>query len=136
LVEERAAELQILNENLTREIHERRRASDIFDLLHKHLGIRYIYEEVEKSKGEHLFGLAQDRLQSKIKDVLTPTVLTALPPNVITNLEHAVSRSDMELINALIDEIRYYNATVADALAYLANEFNYDEILRIIQKAK
>jgi PAS domain S-box-containing protein len=112
------------------------REEGIFEVLHKHLDIRFVYEEEKQSTIDNPFDYAQDRLQSIMNKALTPAALADLPPNVITNLEHAISRSDMELINAIIDEIRHHDATVADALAYLANEFNYDEIFRVIQKAK
>jgi len=65
-----------------------------------------------------------------------PSQLATLPPDIVTNLERAALQSDVELINSLIDEIRTHDATLADVLTRLAHEFNYDEILRVIQEAK
>jgi hypothetical protein len=42
----------------------------------------------------------------------------------------------MPLILTLIDEIRPYHASLADALFRLADEFGYDEILTGIQRTK
>jgi hypothetical protein len=65
-----------------------------------------------------------------------PEALAALPDDVVANLEHATLDSDVKLINQVIHEIHNHNAALADALARLAHEFDYDTILKLIQEAK
>jgi CheY-like chemotaxis protein len=104
------------------------RDANIFDMMHKHLGVQFIYEESQKSKVENR--------KSKVRGVLMPESLAALPPVLLTRLEQATDRGDIQAIFAIIDEIRAHDAAVADALVSLANEFNYDKILRLIQDVK
>jgi len=104
------------------------REAELFETIREHLGIRYVYEEDEKSKVQSP--------KSKVEDVLTPDALAALPNDVLMQLEQATDRSDVQLVLNIIEEIRSYNSALADALAHLANEFDYDEILRLIQEAK
>ncbi len=59
-----------------------------------------------------------------------------MPGDVVANLEHATLDSDVKLINQVIHDIRTHDAALADALAGLAHEFDYDTILRVIQEAK
>jgi signal transduction histidine kinase len=63
-------------------------------------------------------------------------LISTLPSDLLANLEQAVVRLDMDVINSLIEEIRSHNAAVADALATLEGDFKYDEILTIIQEAR
>ena len=85
----------------------------------------------EEGEGQRVKGEGQD-----FKEVLTPDAFTSLPPDVLTNLEQATERSDVQLVLNIIEEIRVYDSALADALAHLANEFDYDEILRLIQETK
>ncbi len=112
------------------------RSADIFDLMRKHLGVRYVYEEDEIPSDS-----AQDRLQAKGKrqkreEVLTPEALAALPSNMLEQLERVTLRSHIEQIEQTIHAIRTHNAAVADELARLAENFAYREILKIIRKGK
>jgi signal transduction histidine kinase/CheY-like chemotaxis protein len=102
--------------------------ADVFDLLHKHLGIQYVYEEEKNSKFEIR--------NSKFEKVLTSEALAALPPELLEELKVAVSRSKVNLIDQAIQEIRSHDAALADALARLANNFRYTEMLTLIQKTK
>ncbi len=98
---------------------------EIFETMAKYLGVRYVYEEGErqKVKGE----------RQKVEEVLTAEALAALPSDLLANLEQATDRSDIQLMFTIIEEIRRHDSALADALAHLTNNFNYDEILRLIQ---
>jgi CheY-like chemotaxis protein len=100
--------------------------ADIFNAMSKHLGIRYVYEESSKVAGS----------RQRTEEVLTSEALAALPHNVLENLEHATLDSDVNLIRQIIHDVRSHDAALADALARLAHEFNYDTILKLIQEAK
>ncbi len=104
------------------------READIFDIMNEHLGVRYIYDSPSDST-------ASTQNEADIQGALTPKTLAALPLELLTNLKQAAIRIDMDRIDSLIDEIRTYNAALAEGLATLAADFKYDEILTLIQDA-
>jgi len=103
------------------------REVEIFDMMAKHLGVRYVYEESRKSKVESQ--------KSKDEDVLTPTAIAALPPNVLTDLEQAITRVNMDLISGTLEKVRTHDAVLANALASLIDNFEYQKVLTLIQEA-
>jgi hypothetical protein len=90
--------------------------------------VRYIYDSPSDST-------ASTQNEADIQGALTPKTLAALPLELLTNLKQAAIRIDMDRIDSLIDEIRTYNAALAEGLATLAADFKYDEILTLIQDA-
>jgi signal transduction histidine kinase/CheY-like chemotaxis protein len=100
--------------------------TDIFDLMHKHLGMQYVYEEA----GRPDVSTEVDRY------ALTPTALAALPPELLETLEYATVTTDITGIFALLDEIRRHDPGLADALARLAHDFEYTTLLTYIQQAR
>jgi hypothetical protein len=103
--------------------------AELFEMMHKYLGVQYVYEEGEGQK-------AKDERQVGAGPLLTPTALAALPADVLAKLEQTTLRSDVELTAQIIQEIRPHDPTLAGALERLADNFAYDQILRLIQKAK
>jgi signal transduction histidine kinase/CheY-like chemotaxis protein len=100
------------------------RDTDIFDIMSKHIGVRYIYED------------SRDEISTRVPDLLTPTALAALPAELLANLEEAMLDLNIELIDSTVDEIRRHDPALGDALALLADEFEFEEILALIEKAK
>ena len=105
------------------------READIFEVMHKHIGVRYIYDEPTAPSAKTLSN-------KDIQDALTPEVIAAVPTELLANLEQAASFAYMSEIDRYIEEIRSYNAPVADALAALAIDFDYGSIISLIQEAK
>jgi len=120
--------LQVLSAGCDDFVRKPIQEADIFNAMHKHLGVRYVYEESRESKVESR--------KSKVGDGLTPEALAVLPHDVLENLEHATLDSDVKLINQVIHEIRTHDMALADVLARLAHEFDYDKILKLIQEEK
>jgi CHASE2 domain-containing sensor protein/CheY-like chemotaxis protein len=103
------------------------RETDIFQLIHQHLGIDLVYEELSRSEPEQLaVNLTQICLES----------LAALPHQLLKDLEQATSEADMMVVDSLIQKIRDYNSALADELGVLAHDFEYYEILNLVQQAK
>jgi signal transduction histidine kinase/CheY-like chemotaxis protein len=100
------------------------READIFEMMHKHIGVRYIYDEPTDST----------QAKTDIQNVLTKEALVAVPIELLVNLSQATRLCDLEEINSYINEIRNYNTALADTLATLANEFQYPEIVSLIQQ--
>lgn len=51
-------------------------------------------------------------------------------------LKQAIINLDVDLIQAIIERIRELNAPVADGLAGLAGDFQYDKLLALIQQGE
>ena len=101
------------------------REIDIFETMHKHLGVRYIYEESINSLSN----------EADNPHVLTASALATVPRVWLANLKQAATCIDMEQVESLIAEIRSHNAILAEGLALLAADFKYDQILALIQQA-
>jgi len=97
--------------------------ADIFEAIHNHIGVRYIYEQPTTAPAS----------TDTAPDALTPAALAALPSDLVTNLHQAISELDVELMQSYIAQIRKLNAPLANALATLANKFQYEQLLKLTQ---
>jgi CheY-like chemotaxis protein/two-component sensor histidine kinase len=97
--------------------------ADIFEAIHSHIGVRYIYEQPTPAPTS----IGAD------SDALTPAALAALPSDLVRNLHQAISELDVELMQSYIAQISKLNAPLANALAALANKFQYEQLLKLTQ---
>lgn len=102
-------------------IHKPFREADIFDALHKHIGVRFVYAESTAASTE-----------TKVA-ILTPEAIAALPPDLVANLRQAIYNLDVELIQTLIAQISELNQPLATAIASLAKDFKYRQLLDLTQ---
>ncbi|MEG4284675.1 ATP-binding protein [Microcoleus sp. A006_D1] len=102
-------------------IHKPFREAEIFATLHKHLGVRYIYDEPET---------VPEPIQMEAP---TPETVAALPEDWLAALEKATIECDLELMLSQIEQIRDRDRSLANALAALANEFQFNQILALIR---
>jgi PAS domain S-box-containing protein len=103
------------------------REEDIFAAMNKHIGVRFIYDELT---------IPASTQPQTVQEALTPNTLAALPTELLANLENAASCSDMNKVDSYLDEIRHYNTPLADALTTLANDYEYGKIVSLIQQTK
>jgi hypothetical protein len=101
--------------------------AEIFAATHKYLGVRYVYEEETANR--------EPRTMNR-ETVLMPEAVAALPREALARVEEAVLEGDVDVIEQVIEDIRAIEAGVADALAPLAQQFEYDTMLAVIQEAK
>ena len=94
------------------------REAEIFDAMHKHLGVRYIYEDLKPTNTED--------------DVLTVKTIEALPTDLITQLEEAIVTSNLDFIDAVTEEIRQENPPLAEAIKNCLYNFEYEKVLNLI----
>lgn len=94
------------------------REQDIFDLITKHLGARFIYEDEQPPAAASAANLAD-----------LPAAFAQLPPELLNQLRHAADLCDMELLEHAIGEIRRYQPAAADTLQEWVNNFEYEKIL-------
>jgi PAS domain S-box-containing protein len=95
--------------------------TEIFEIMHKHLGIRYVYEESSKVAGSKVAGGKQ-----KAEDVLTLDALAELSEEIYRGLRQSVEMGDVEMAEGLIERIRQQNAPMAKALTDLVKQFRFD----------
>jgi CheY-like chemotaxis protein len=102
--------------------------AEVFEMLQKHLGVRFVYKEGE---GQKVGGKGQ-----KAEDVLTPEILAALPEDVLAEFRNAVEGIDLDRAHCIIDRIRLQNAPLAEALAELVKEYRFDVLQALFAKVK
>ncbi len=100
--------------------------ADIFELMHKHMGVRYLYEKQRRP--------ATEKHKGSTKELLSSTALAELPPELLNALEQATIRSQFNKIVDLVDQVRDYNPPLSTALRELADNFEYDKIIKLIQR--
>ena len=103
------------------------READIFDAIHKHIGVNFIYDEEPASKN--------DLTKIDIQAALSPSVLVQLPAELLAELLAASRLCDMTKIDTCIEQIREVNESIAEALAFLADDFDYAQIVCLLEKS-
>ena len=105
------------------------REAEFFEFMSKHIGVKFVYEESSKVAGSKVAGGRQ-----RAEDVLTPEALMALPAEWLEALKQGAERADLLSLSNVIVQIREHDTALASALTQLAEDFEYDEILTIIQQ--
>lgn len=95
--------------------------SVIFETMEKHLGVRYIYEEISQPI---------NLIQSYI---LTPGDLELMSSDWLVKLHQAALNLDDELILALIEEISSTHSRLAEGLKDLVEQFRLDKIRTLVE---
>jgi CheY-like chemotaxis protein len=119
LEEERAV---VLNAGCDDYLRKPFRESELFELMGKHIGVKFVYEEGHRAQGA----------RQKAEDVVMPEALAALPAEWLTDLQQSTEEVDIDRFSSIIEQIRGRDAQLADALARLVEHFEYDEILALI----
>jgi CheY-like chemotaxis protein/anti-sigma regulatory factor (Ser/Thr protein kinase) len=109
------------------------RQIEIFDMLHKYLGVRFLYDAGNPYDARNPSRQGKTLMFEK---ALTPETLAALPSKYLATLEHGARETNTTLLFEVIEQIRQHNAEFAEVLARLADNFEYDEILAVIQQTK
>jgi CheY-like chemotaxis protein len=102
-------------------IHKPFREADIFDALHKHIGVRYVYDEAAREPN------------ATPTQALTPEAIAALPADCLASLQKAAIEGDLDLILTHIEQIPSQNDALANALASLAKKFQFKQLLTLLQ---
>ncbi len=100
------------------------RNSEIFDVLSRHLGLRFVYEEKPVMP------------PIEPETALQPEQLSVLPSDLILQLNQAVIESNPEDINLLINKIFALDPDIGRALWAIADKFDYYRILKLLDDFK
>lgn len=100
------------------------REAEIFELMREYLGLSYI-EAVWQA----------DTTLAELKEEDKAAIdWSVLPAEVLSALEQAALRIDVEEVANLIETVRGYNSSLAGILAELAHRFQYDEIVALLER--
>ena len=97
----------------------------LFELMRTHLDAQYIYKEAKENPA--------------VSDAFIPTVFSAaafsnLPSQLLTDLKAATMETNMLLIDKIIRQIETYDPQIAKGIQTLANDFEYQQILTLLDK--
>jgi len=98
------------------------REANIFDVLHKHIGVQFVFEELN----------ATPSFTENEVNVLTKTAFSELPPELVANLQQAISNLDLEQMQTVISQIREINQPLARTIAACIKNFQYEQLLNLI----
>src|SRR3712207_4118536 len=91
------------------------READIFDAMHKHIGVRYVYEDSTQT--------GSLETEDTDKSTLTADAFRLLPALLVDNLKQALLNVDLDLIATITEEIRSHNAALAKAISSCIDNF-------------
>ena len=98
------------------------REAEIFEAMHKHLGVRYVYEDLQPTQKESVNN----------GEVLTAEAIETLPTDLINQLEEAIITSNLNLIDAVTKQIGQENVPLAKAIKDCLHNFEYEKVLNLI----
>jgi len=105
------------------------RDAEIFDVMHRHLGVQNVYEKDVDAHDP----VSSEKPRPK---AVTLEAFGALPHELLTALEQASIHGDTDRVERLIEDIRSIDAALADALAVMAADFDHDNILILIETSR
>ncbi|MBD2186130.1 PAS domain S-box protein [Aerosakkonema funiforme] len=100
------------------------REAEIFDAMHKYIGVRYVYEDSSERDSS--------LTKNEEANTLTSAAIAALPAEWVANLQEAIPQGDLDLIATIIEQIRTQNAPLANAIESCIDNFQYDKVLTLI----
>lgn len=96
----------------------------ILEKMAKHLGVRYFYEDSQPSASS----------QQEETETLKAESLNVMPTGWVAQLHQAALCTDEQQISSLLQQIPDSNASLANALADLVNNFRIDKIIDLTQQ--
>jgi Amt family ammonium transporter len=95
---------------------------EIFEVMAKHIGVKYVYEKRE------------DAVPVELEAAIQPEQLAALPADLLSQLHQAVVELDQEQILALIERIKTVDAHIVEGLNSFVSNLAYEPLLELIEK--
>jgi CheY-like chemotaxis protein/anti-sigma regulatory factor (Ser/Thr protein kinase) len=102
------------------------RISDFFDMMHKHIGVRYIYQDRHPGN--------EPPLQAPVQMELIADSLSKLPESILSDLRKATEETNPIKTQAIVEQIAEQNHALAAELYKLTADFKFD-VLRDMLKA-
>ena len=109
---------EMLNAGMDDFVRKPYRFNEIYEVLSKQLGVRYILA---------------DEPQEEDAEVLTAEMLSVLPMELKGELRTALESLEDERIGAVIHQVAVYDGDLGRILSHLAQNFDYPAILKVLQ---
>jgi PAS domain S-box-containing protein len=100
--------------------------ANIFDTLHKHIGVQFVFEEINDA-----YNLTETE-----NNVLTKQAVCELPCQLVADLQQAISNLDLETIQTVTGKISEINRPLASAIASCVQKFQYEQLLELITSVR
>jgi CheY-like chemotaxis protein len=107
------------------------RKTDIFDILSKHLGVKYVYS----NSTEFIFTGDRNNLSACLSNAAL-AYFPKLPAEWINNIKQVIRSADFDLISRTIEEIRDAHPEFATILQGHLDNFDYQKIFNLIAEAE
>jgi two-component system, sensor histidine kinase ChiS len=102
------------------------REEELLAALEKHLGVRFIYEEMGR--------MVVDTVVSKLTEADLMRGLTTLPATMLTDLQQAVRLGSLDQILVVVGHIQTQNPALGATLIEMAHNFEHDRLLALIEQ--
>jgi predicted ATPase/signal transduction histidine kinase/CheY-like chemotaxis protein/tRNA A-37 threonylcarbamoyl transferase component Bud32 len=99
--------------------------ADIFELMHKHIGVNYVYEDGREIADE------EDNKETKIEDIKSEII--QLPSELSAELQETIEAADLQAALPIIEVIGEINKPLAKTLTKLVNGFRFDILQEIFE---
>jgi CheY-like chemotaxis protein len=101
------------------------REQDIFDVMKKHLELKYVYEDTMDESGQ---------VKSKVE--IGPEQLAVLPADLLSQLYRAALELNEQQSLALIEKIKPIDEQIARQLEVLVRNFAYDSLQDLLKRSE
>ena len=108
---------------------------ELFEVLSKHLGVRFVYGEA-LSEPSGFEGDLTDGSLSEVQRKAITKRLRSLSPELLSDLEEAAIRGSLHRIEATISKISEEDLQLGETLRELAQWYNHEEIISLIHQAR
>jgi len=99
--------------------------ADIFDLMHKLMGVNYVYG----NRGEA--AVSESNEETKLENL--KSAIVQLPSELVAKLQEAVEAADLQAVLPIIEVIAEQNKPLANTLTQLVNAFRFDILQDIFE---
>jgi CheY-like chemotaxis protein len=104
------------------------REHEIFEVIGKHLGVKYVYEDILPAD--------ETSMDTPVQMPLIAESLPKVPEAMLMDLLHAAEETNPANTQAVIDQIAEQNQPLASELAKLAADFRFDVLRDLIEANK
>lgn len=110
------------NDFIRKPFHE----SDIFSMMERYLGVKFLYEKTEDDSA----------IAKSEREILSRDAISDLPFSTANRLRKAIVEVDIETIHAVINEIRRDNAALSGMLTEFVDNYEYFKIIELLENGK
>lgn len=116
--------VEIMESGTNEILHKPLQEKILFEVLKNHLGVKYLYDELDKGDTENRDGLP---------DFIAADAMALLPPKHVTQMCEAIKLGDYKQLQILIDELDPAHENIAQTLHSLAAHYDYYKLIELFE---